>query len=162
LTLNTNEIGAYVIASFLQREAPLKVDISEFFCAIEAIHFEANGEKYEGKQVVANIIQNRIDKVKKWDSFCTTIHWKGQFTYKKGTLVQMKNDIDLKSFEETVKIAYKAVQGDLDDITNGADHYFNPAKIKRKQKWMDEKFKVGVVGNHVMQKLIDNNGRWVK
>jgi len=162
LILNTNEIGAYIIASILQQEAPLNVDISELFCAIEAIHFEANGEKYEGKQIVANIIQNRIDKVKKWDSFCTTIHWNGQFTYKKGALVQIKNDIDLKSFEETVKIAYKAVQGDLEDITNGADHYFNPAKIKRKQKWMDEKFKVGVVGNHVMQKLIDNNGGWLK
>lgn len=159
--INTDELGAYIIAAVLQQEAPLKVDISELLCLAEAIHFEANGEKYKGKQVVANILQNRIDKVKKWDTFCTAIHWKGQFTYKKGTLVDLSKKPDLISFKETVRIAYKAVQGDLEDITNGADHYYNPDKIKRKERWMDERFEVGKVGNHLMLKLISDSGRWL-
>lgn len=159
--INTDEIGAYVIAAVLQQEAPLKVDITELFCLTEAIHFEANGEGYKGKQVVANIIQNRIERVKKWDTWCNTIHWKGQFTYNKGSFVDLSKKPDLHSFKETVQIAYKAVQGELEDITNGADHYYNPDKIKRKQSWMNDKYKIGKVGKHVTLKLIGDNGGWL-
>lgn len=158
--LNTTAMGAYIIASFLQTAEPLQVDINEYFCAIEAVHFEANGEGYKGKQVVLNVIQNRISRVKKWDGFCDVIHAKSQFSYKKMTKVDLSRKPDLVSFTETVEIAYNAVQGRLPDITGGADHYYNPDKIVKLKKWMNKRYEVGKVGSHKMLKLINDNGSW--
>jgi len=161
MELNTGALGAYIIASFLSQSEPLEVPINDYFCAVEVIHYESNGEGYIGKQVVANVIQNRMSRVEKWDSWCKTVHWKGQFTYEKGLKIDLSKKPDLESFKETVKLAYDAVQGKLPDITGGADHYYNPKKIKKVQKWMTAGEQLGMIGNHKMLRLIDDNGRWL-
>jgi spore germination cell wall hydrolase CwlJ-like protein len=158
--INTSTVGTYVIAALLANSEPLEVPINDYFCLVEAIHYEANGEGYRGKQVVANVIQNRMDRVEKWDSWCTTIHYGGQFTYNKGLRVNLSKPADRASFKETARIAYLAVQGKLADITNGADHYYNPDKIARVQDWMKKGIQLGKVGHHVILRLIDDNGHW--
>jgi spore germination cell wall hydrolase CwlJ-like protein len=161
--VSTSKLGTYIIAAFLQNAEPLEVPINDFLCAVEAVHFETRGEPYKGKQGITNAIQHRIDRVPKWDSFCTTIHWKGQFTYRKGTYVDLGNPIERRSFEQSVEVAYLAVQGELADVTNGADHYFNPDKVplNKREEWMKDKYTVAVIGNHRFQRVISDTGKWM-
>jgi len=159
--VNTTALGTYLIAAFLSQAEPLEVSINDYFCMVEAIHFEANGEEERGKQLVANVILNRVDRIHNQNSICDVVHAKNQFSYEKGLQVDLSRKPDLESFKETIEIAYDAVQGNLNDITGGADHYYNPKKIKKVQKWMTAGEQLGMIGNHRMLRLIDDNGRWM-
>jgi len=159
--INTSSLGAYIIAAFLSQAEPLEVPINDYFCMVEAIHFEANGESAKGKQLVANVIMNRVDRIQHQNTVCDVVHSRHQFSYEKGLQVDLSKKPDLESFKETIEIAYDAVQGNLEDITGGADHYYNPYKIKRVQKWMMAGEQLGMIGNHKMLRLIDDNGRWM-
>ena len=159
--VNTTSLGAYVVAAFLSQAEPLEVPINDYFCMIEAIHFEANGEGYEGKQLVANVILNRVDRIRTQNTVCEVVHADAQFSYTKGIQIDLSKHDDFESFKETIEIAYDAVQGNLDDITQGADHYYNPYKISRVQNWMKAGEQLGMIGNHKMLRLIDDNGRWM-
>jgi spore germination cell wall hydrolase CwlJ-like protein len=160
--VNTSALGTYLIAAFLSQVEPLEVSINDYFCMVEAIHFEANGEQEEGKQLVANVILNRVERINSLDTICDVVHAKYQFSYEKGIKVDLSKEPDLESFKETIEIAYDAVQGNLNDITGGADHYYNPKKIKTVQKWMTAGEQLGMIGNHKMLRLIDENGRWMQ
>lgn len=131
-----------------------------YTCLVEAIHFEANGEGYKGKQIVANVINNRMDRVNKWEDQCAVIYAKGQFTYDKSASIYIDNPIDAESFKETLVVSALAVTDQLEDITNGADHYYNPDKVPKKKPWMDEKYEVGQHKNHVYLRLISDEGKW--
>ena len=159
--VNTSALGTYLIAAFLSQAEPLEVPINDYFCMVEAIHYEANGEEYKGKQLVANVIMNRVERIKSQETVCDVVHAEAQFSYKKGMMVDLSKKPDLDSFKDTIEIAYDAVQGDLEDITGGADHYYNPHKIKRVQNWMTAGEQLGMIGNHKMLRLIDDNGRWM-
>jgi spore germination cell wall hydrolase CwlJ-like protein len=159
--VNTSALGTYLIAAFLSQAEPLEVSINDYFCMVEAIHFEANGEEERGKQLVANVILNRVDRIRNQNSICDVVHAKHQFSYEKGLQVDLSKNPDMESFKETIEIAYEAVQGNLKDITGGADHYYNPKKIRKVQKWMTAGEQLGMIGNHKMLRLIDDNGRWM-
>lgn len=159
--VNTSALGTYLIAAFLSQAEPLEVPINDYFCMVEAIHFEANGEQEKGKQLVANVILNRVERISSQDTICDVVHAKHQFSYEKGIKVDLSKKPDVESFKETIEIAYDAVQGNLDDVTGGADHYYNPKKIRKVQKWMTTGEQLGMIGNHKMLRLIDDNGRWM-
>ena len=159
--VNTSALGTYLIAAFLSQAEPLEVSINDYFCMVEAIHFEANGEKAKGKQLVANVILNRVERVRNQNTVCEVVHADAQFSYTKGIRIDISKPDDLDSYKETIEIAYEAVQGTLEDITGGADHYYNPKKIRKVQKWMTSGEQLGMIGNHKMLRLIDDNGRWM-
>jgi len=158
--VNTSALGTYLIAALLSNAEPLNVPINDYFCMVEALHFEANGEGAEGKQLVANVILNRVERIRNQNTVCEVVHADAQFSYTKGLQIDLSKPADLDSYKETIQIAYEAVQGNLEDITGGADHYYNPHKIKRVQPWMKAGKQLGMIGNHKMLRLVSDTGRW--
>lgn len=156
-----SEYAYYLMALMLSEAPALNTSVNEFLCMVEAVHYEAGGEPERGKQFVANVIVNRRDRIRSQPDICSVVYAEGQFTYNKGETIELKNALDVSSFNETLRISYLAVQGWLPDASNGADHYFNPKTIKRKKPWMVAGIDIGRVGNHHFRRLIDDNGNWM-
>lgn len=152
--MTAGAMATYILASVLSNEpASLKVDLNEYTCLVEAIHFEAKGEDYDGKKAVANVVLNRVSSDRFPSSICGVVKQRYQFSYRnsgKPTLT-LQNSIEEESFEETAHIAYHAVNGDLPDNTNGADHYYAHDKVT--PFWIDAAEYTLTIGNHTFAKL---------
>lgn len=119
---------------------------------------EARGEGQCGMEAVACVIMNRVNSgiswwgktiitvcLKPWQFSC----WNNDDPNKKKALeVTITNPL----FKIAMEIAEKAVDGILDDITNGADHYYSKS-MKEPPKWAVDKKPVADVGNHLFFRL---------
>lgn len=159
MELNTGTLATYMLASFLSHSEPLEVPINDYFCMLEVVTHEAGGEPLEGKQAVAAVVMNRVDRTRH-ETVCDVVHARNQFSYEKGVLFEVRNDIDRKSWLEVLQVSYDAVQGTLQDPTQGADHYFNPRTAKR-YSWMNAGRHKGMIGNHEFRQLISDDGVWM-
>jgi len=144
----------------------LAVDLEEYVCMVRAVHFEAEGESKSGKQAVANVILNRVKSSKFPNTICGVIeqgqtHANGvpkknkcHFSWYcdgKSDDIKIKNKPQRNSFEETALIAFKVVNGELGDITYGANHYYAHDKVT--PYWKSDKDITIVVDNHTFVKL---------
>lgn len=118
---------------------------------------EARGEGYSGMKAVANVVINRVSLqgwygltprdvcLKPWQFSC----WN-------------KNDPNLKIieavteadpiFKECLHIADQAVAGTLDDITNGATHYFSRS-LKDPPHWAETRQPCAAIGRQLFYNL---------
>jgi spore germination cell wall hydrolase CwlJ-like protein len=53
----------------------------ELLCLATAIFFEARGEPIDGKELVANVIINRVESNKYPDTICGVVNQRKQFSY---------------------------------------------------------------------------------
>lgn len=93
------------------------------------IYGEARNQRRAGKQAVANVVMNRVGAVGKWfsGSISAVTRMDKQFScwnkndpnYEKIIAVDDSDPV----FVECIEIATLAMQGKLEDITDGATHY---------------------------------------
>jgi spore germination cell wall hydrolase CwlJ-like protein len=122
-----NFVIAWVLAT---SPAPIETSLNEYLCMLEAVHFESRGEGYMGKVGVANVLMNRVKNQRYFpNTVCGNVNKHAAFEYKLKGLktIRLTNPKEKESFIESAKIAFQAVQGELPDITGGADHFFNPS-----------------------------------
>lgn len=111
---------------------------------------EAGGEGREGMQAVMNVIMNRAKgDITKAPKVCLKHK---QFSMWNGKQV---NDIvpsakKHKKWNEAVELVNMAKAGKLNDITGGADFYYNPKLAK--PDWAKIFTKTTTIGNHIFYK----------
>lgn len=115
---------------------------------------EARGEGFTGMQAVANVVMNRV-RSRKWPSTVTAVcKQKGQFSVwnanapQRGRLMNV-TPADAK-FKQALEIAAMAVNGHLEDITGGADHYHTHAV---NPYWSQGVTPIANIGNHKFFRL---------
>lgn len=145
--------ATYIVAVALMEGDPLKVSLNEYKCMVEAIHFEAKGETIEGKVAVANVILNRVDSKRFPNSICEVIHQPKQFSYlnKGRPKLTLNGRIEKESFSDSAKIALKAVNRHLEDISEGSNHYYAHNKVE--PFWKNHAYSLLTIGNHTFAKL---------
>lgn len=114
------------------------------------IYHEARNENLLGMQLVGEVTLNRVYSNHYPNNICDVVYQNKQFSW-----VKNKNDHDPKEINEwkiAVKMAYDLLTGKTDYIDNGATHYYNPDLVKR-PRWALNKYKIGVVGNHVFYSI---------
>ena len=124
---------------------------------------EARNEGTIGMQAVANVVMNRLKKAPRFGSSVAEVCLKPyQFSvWNKGdpNLAPMKNVTDADPrFREALELANRAVNGDLRDVTSGADHYLNIAFTMEIRggslpAWVDMTKQTASIGQHTFLKL---------
>ena len=118
---------------------------------------EARGEGYNGMQAVANVIMNRVSHPTWWGhdvvSVCTK-PW--QFSCWNESDPNRQKLIDVTSddpqFQTCCAIANIAVNGQLDDLTNGATSYFD-SRMPTPPKWAEGQTPCASIGHHLFYKV---------
>lgn len=123
---------------------------------------EARGEGYKGMQAVANVVMNRYSLAQSNAAYARQFGRTVEEIVKKPYQFSVWNYNDpnrQKIMEVThndpqyriaVDIARNALEGNLSDITGGADHY-HTASIN--PNWADEKLLNGQIGVHKFYRL---------
>ncbi|HUV85138.1 MAG TPA: cell wall hydrolase [Methanosarcinales archaeon] len=147
------------------KEKPVdKIKIaSETDMLARAIWAEARGEDEEGQKAVANVIMNRIKQKPTFygDTVYKVVTKPYQFesyTNKDTRKKMMSNDIiTTDEYKKAYSIASKAIKGELEDNTNGANLFYNPKNMQPKYSVMYEDIIYPLLGNQpnvMIQKLV--------
>ncbi len=96
---------------------------SSLLCLALVVHNESKGELELGKHAVGHTVLNRAEKHNK--SICKVVYEPGQYYTKP---VNKKHE----SWEDSVSIAKRILNGKIKDPTNGATHFHNH---QVKPKW---------------------------
>lgn len=116
---------------------------------------EARGEGRRGMHAVANVIANRANNPRWWgQDFISVCKAPWQFSVWNPDDVNLPKLLgvtqDDPQFRTALELAQLAVMGELEDITNGADHYHthgvNPL-------WSQGQKPVASIGNHKFFRL---------
>lgn len=127
------------------------VEIEEAVCLTEIVQYEASGEGWTGKQAVANVALKRAEpNVHFPDSICEVLEFPKAFSHRiKGqdlSDIDLAEPSDLNSYKETLELVVTAIEGDLPDITDGADHFYNPDRAN--PSWAQNPLSLVDIGNH--------------
>ena len=136
--------------------------LMEVDCLAKAIFFEARGESYAGKVMVANVIVNRTKFGKPFpNTICKVVYQRNQFSWTKSKWkrntdfhsVALKMDMNdpkvRKSVEDSYKIALKYVYFQP-DFTGKATHFSS-----KNDKFGRTLF-IKQVGNHKFYRYLGN------
>lgn len=118
---------------------------------------EARGEGLRGMHAVACVILNRAAKPGWWGRSVTGVCLKAwQFScWNPGdpNRVQLSELTDADhEYRKALDLARTALAGELEDITNGADHYYAPSVIPM-PRWAKGQEPVATIGRHVFFRL---------
>lgn len=123
---------------------------------------EAQGESYEGKVAVAEVIVNRAEDPRWPDELDEVVLQKMQFScYNPGDPVASRMP-DLKSaegeavFQDCCRAVAEALTGRR--LTGGANHYLNVRAVEKETggklpSWYDKTKVTAIIGNHEFLKL---------
>ena len=114
---------------------------------------EAEGEGAEGMQAVGNVILNRANIKDK--NIPEVMFRKDQFSAigDKDRFNAMINlSPDNPQYIQALEISKKLLAGELDDITNGATHFYNPNTANMNYDWIKQYPVVTTIGNHTFAK----------
>lgn len=105
---------------------------------------EARGEGITGMQAVSNVIRNRAKKSKLtiYEEITKPLQFSA-ITAKGDPMLNVYPKSNDKQWLEAQDIVDTE---NLEDITNGATHYFNPNVVM--PSWADKLTKIGSIGNH--------------
>ena len=126
-------------------------EINRLFMLGLAVYREARGEPFQGKLLVAQTIENRVQD-KRWpDNYVSVITQPWQFSaFNKGdanvTVFPKENDL---AWTESLRAAAYVIY--RDDKVTTANHYF--AKSIPLPKWADLSKRVDEYGGHVFLEL---------
>lgn len=121
--------------------------IAECVTLAEAIYFEARGEPTIGKIAVGFVIMTRVEKPFYKDTIEEVIYDKCHFSYTCDEKIKPligKIPVEKLPIQEASAVYY----GTVDDPTEGADHYYNPKKVKRTPRFAKVYDKVVAIGDH--------------
>jgi len=135
--------------------------ITNAYIVIATLYGEARDEGEAGMHAVMNVIMNRSggdsNKAK------NVVLARKQFSCWNGignpaanaieladSLRNDKSSSDGKMYMEAVRLYTRARKNELDDITGGATHYFNPAKAN--PEWKKDMKKTTTIGHHTFYK----------
>jgi len=114
---------------------------------------EAEGEGAEGMQAVGNVILNRANIKDK--NIPEVMSRKDQFSAigDKNRFNSMINlSPDNPEYIQALEISKKLLAGELDDITNGATHFYNPNTANMELDWIKQYPVVTTIGKHTFAK----------
>ena len=114
---------------------------------------EAEGEGAEGMQAVGNVILNRANIKNK--NIPEVMFRKDQFSAigDKNRFNSMINlSPDNPQYIQALEISKKLLAGELDDITNGATHFYNPNTANMELDWIKQYPVVTTIGKHTFAK----------
>lgn len=134
----------------------------DVMCMSMNIYFEARGESLAGKIAVANVIMNRLETREYPDRICSVIRQDQQFSWyrrggaarvvlydRQGTVIEQ----NLEAWAESQMVAVMVMTGKVQDLSQGATHFYNPAKSK--PAWRHRYEVVARIGNHVFLNNLD-------
>jgi spore germination cell wall hydrolase CwlJ-like protein len=126
-------------------------------CLADNLYHEARGEGKHGMIAIANVTINRVKHDKFGNDVCSVVYKPNAFSWvnQLKPLQSMISIQDEQAYLEAKKIAHKALQGDLKDITGGATHYINKREVKNLPKWTREYKKTAKIGQHEFYKAVD-------
>lgn len=114
----------------------------QIHCMATAVYHEARGESITGQSAVAHSILNRVALKRFPDTPCEVVYQPAQFSY-----IETANpDTTSPAWYYAIESAVFAYVGITADPTNGADHYYNPAKAS--PKWASKMIKLASIGQH--------------
>ena len=103
---------------------------------------EAEGEGATGMQAVGNVVMNRVDADSKYGADAQDIIMEqNQFSSisdPKRLEAMMNLSLDNPEYIQALEISKKLLAGELEDITNGATHFYNPKIVDMNTKWIKE------------------------
>lgn len=109
-------------------------------CLTQAIYHEARGEPERGQVAVAQVVLNRLKSGLFPETICEVVYEPKQFSHiRKATF-----DYSSEAWVKAQRIAVLTYKGLIDDPSNGAMYFCNPAKTKNCQKGKT----VAVIANH--------------
>ena len=114
---------------------------------------EAEGDGAEGMQAVGNVILNRANIKNK--NIPEVMFRKDQFSAigDKNRFNSMINlSPDNPEYIQALEISKKLLAGELDDITNGATHFYNPNTANMELDWIKQYPVVTTIGKHTFAK----------
>lgn len=130
----------------------------------EAIYFEGRGESIKGQIAVGQVIKKRSEIKNFPNSITGVVSQKNsegvcQFSYvcdiENGTI--SGNIQEKGAWKKSLEIAYGVIHNKYPDYSKGADHYFNPKKVKREPYWASKMEKVSTIDNHLFLAAYSNN-----
>lgn len=122
----------------------------------EAVFFESRGEPIDGQYAVAYAVINRRDTENRWgDTVTSVVNQKimgnCQFSY----VCELNNDVRRKmisnnpeSWSQSLEVAFNVFNFEVPDLTNGADHFYNPRKVSRTPHFAKVYEYVATIGEH--------------
>ena len=133
-------------------------DFSDQQIFARTIYGEARDQGKKGRQAIANVVMNRANNPSWWGKNVRTVCLKPyQFSCwnksDKNRSVIMAVTEDDEIFKQCRDLAARATLGQLDDIVNGADHYFNPRAVPYPPSWSVGRLPVAIVGKHIFYRL---------
>lgn len=127
---------------------PRKSKAIQADCLALNIFHEARGEGLEGMRKVGFVTMNRV-AAKSWpNTICSVVYQPKQFSW---TLfdprIDFSNPQEVKSFEKAKKVSRNIIEGNIQDTTHGATHYYAHNKIDA-PSWVSRLEQVEIAGNH--------------
>lgn len=122
------------------------VDIAELHCAALNVYMESRGESLADQYAVALVTRNRVNSSEFPNSYCEVVYQPYQFSW---TLAPYPVQ-DAKAWEKAIEVAGDVMNG-APDITEGADHFYNPAKVQ--PKWAANEYDVVELEGHKYVKV---------
>lgn len=119
-------------------------------CLAKAIYFEARSEPLEGQLAVAQVVLNRVKSPKFPNTICGVVYQgeakkhRCQFSFACDGVSD--TPFEGESWELSKRVAYVALSGRWDDITDGAKNYH---AIYVNPHWSDDLVETGQHGRHI-------------
>ena len=122
------------------------IDARELECLSANIYHEARGEQDSGLAWVAAVTMNRVHSPSFPDTICGVVKQRGQFSWTHDG--RSDRPEDLEQITRAIFFAYDAMAGNGAKNTDGATHYYAPAKVSKLHRWMKEYAHVADIGGH--------------
>ena len=132
-------------------------DADDIDLVARTMYGEARGEGFEGLHAIANVIQNRLDSGitwwgNSWQTICLK-PWQFSCWNNSDPNLAFIKSIDKQNpvFRDCLAIATDAIQGVLEDITNGGTSYYS-AYMDSPPHWAVGKSPCATIGHHIFFK----------
>lgn len=119
-------------------------------CLAKAIYFEARSEPLEGQLAVAQVVLNRVKSAKFPNTICEVVYQgeakkhRCQFSFACDGVSD--TPFEGEAWEMSKRVAYVALSGRWDDITDGAKNYH---AVYVNPHWSDDLVETGQHGRHI-------------
>lgn len=143
-----------VVAKASKPEADLAAPLDDALtCLARTVYWEAKGEGPRGMNAVAHVVLNRVAHPQYPDDVCGVIKQGGrvapcQFSWYCDTRPNKAREP--KAYARAHEIAWRALNGQTDDPTSGANMFHNPTV---KPSWTTKAKRTAVIGNHIFYRL---------
>ena len=128
----------------------------ELLCLAVALFFEARGEPIDGKELVANVIINRMHHPSYPDTICGVVNQRKQFSFTHDGMsdnpLVYNTYHDTLAWEESVDIAKYVLDNGV--VNEYIIMYHNTSVTPY---WIDSYSFSGQVGNHVFYQEVNTN-----